>query len=315
MPDTSFPLLCSWQLAGNGYPTPNDVYTQLIPIIVPVLICALLGYGWARSGLPFEREFLTRIIMNIGAPCLILNGIVNLEFSPIDFLTILATSVTILVTCSLIGAVLLRLAAQPLRSFLPPVIFGNTGNLGLPLCLFAFGDEGLGLAVAVYLVYSLTQFVFGPLVQGREAAWRTLATTPMIYAAVIGVVLLATNTAMPRTLANTVGLLAGLAIPLMLMALGYSLANFRITRPGKAAGLAVFRLLLGFGVGLGVAQLFGLTGTMRGVVIIESSMPLAVFNFLLAARYDRHPEDIAGAILISTVLSFLTMPALLLFVL
>lgn len=291
------------------------MYTQLIPIIVPVLICALLGYGWARSGLPFEREFLTRIIMNIGSPCLILNGIVNLEFAPSDFALMIGTAVTILASCSLIGAVVLRLAGQPLRSFLPPVIFGNTGNLGLPLCLFAFGDEGLGLAVAVYLVYSVSQFIFGPLVQGREPAWRTLATTPMIYTAVIGVVLLATDTTMPTALANTVGLLGGLAIPLMLLALGYSLANFRVTRPGKAVGLAVSRLLLGFGVGVLVAELFGLTGTMRGVVIIESSMPLAVFNFLLAARYDRHPEDIAGAILISTVLSFLTMPALLLFVL
>ena len=291
------------------------MYTQLIPIIVPVLICALLGYGWARSGMPFEREFLTRIIMNIGSPCLILNGIVNLEFAPSDFALMIGTAVTILASCSLIGAVVLRLAGQPLRSFLPPVIFGNTGNLGLPLCLFAFGDEGLGLAVAVYLVYSVSQFIFGPLVQGREPAWRTLATTPMIYTAVIGVVLLATDTAMPTALANTVGLLGGLAIPLMLLALGYSLANFRVTRPGKAVALAVSRLLLGFSVGVLVTELFGLTGTMRGVVIIESSMPLAVFNFLLAARYDRHPEDIAGAILISTVLSFLTMPALLLFVL
>ncbi len=291
------------------------MYTQLIPIIVPVLICALLGYGWARSGLPFEREFLTRIIMNIGSPCLILNGIVNLEFAPSDFALMIGTAVTILASCSLIGAVVLKLAGQPLRSFLPPVIFGNTGNLGLPLCLFAFGEEGLGLAVAVYLVYSVSQFIFGPLVQGREPAWRTLATTPMIYTAVIGVVLLATDTAMPTALANTVGLLGGLAIPLMLLALGYSLANFRVTRPGKAVGLAVSRLLLGFSVGVLVTELFGLTGTMRGVVIIESSMPLAVFNFLLAARYDRHPEDIAGAILISTVLSFLTMPALLLFVL
>ena len=188
---------------ARSHLAPSDVYTQLIPIIVPVLICALLGYGWARSGLPFEREFLTRIIMNIGSPCLILNGIANLEFAPSDFALMLGTSVTILASCSLIGAVMLRLAGQSLRSFLPPVIFGNTGNLGLPLCLFAFGDEGLGLAVAVYLVYSVSQFVFGPLVQGRESAWRTLATTPMIYAAVIGIVLLATDTPLPTTLANT----------------------------------------------------------------------------------------------------------------
>lgn len=291
------------------------MYQQLIPIIAPVIICALLGYGWARSGMPFEREFLTRIIMNIGSPCLILNGITGLDVDAQDFGSMLLISITILVTCSLIGAAVLWIARQPLRSFLPPVIFGNTGNLGLPLCLFAFGSEGLGLAIAVYLVYSVTQFVFGPLVQGRESAWKTLIQTPMIYAALIGVVLLATDTPLPETLANTVRLLGGLAIPLMLLALGYSLASFRVRRLGIALSLAVFRLTLGFGVGVGVSEIFDLTGTMRGVVIIESAMPLAVFNYLLAARYERHPQDIAGAILISTILAFLMMPALVLFAL
>jgi predicted permease len=291
------------------------LYQQLIPIIAPVIICALLGYAWARSGMPFEREFLTRIIMNIGSPCLILNGITGLDVDAQDFGFMLLISITILVTCSLIGAAVLWIARQPLRSFLPPVIFGNTGNLGLPLCLFAFGSEGLGLAIAVYLVYSVTQFVFGPLVQGRKSAWKTLIQTPMIYAALIGIVLLATDTPLPETLANTVQLLGGLAIPLMLLALGYSLASFRVRRLGIALSLAVFRLTLGFGVGVGVSEIFDLTGTMRGVVIIESAMPLAVFNYLLAARYERHPQDIAGAILISTILAFLMMPALVLFAL
>jgi predicted permease len=291
------------------------LYQQLIPIIAPVIICALLGYGWARSGMPFEREFLTRIIMNIGSPCLILNGITGLDVDAQDFGFMLLISITILLTCSLIGVAVLWIARQPLRSFLPPVIFGNTGNLGLPLCLFAFGSEGLGLAIAVYLVYSVTQFVFGPLVQGRESAWKTLIRTPMIYAALIGIFLLATDTPLPETLANTVQLLGGLAIPLMLLALGYSLASFRVRRPGIALSLAVFRLTLGFGVGVGVSEIFDLTGTMRGVVIIESAMPLAVFNYLLAARYDRHPQDIAGAILISTILAFVAMPALVLFAL
>jgi len=291
------------------------LFQQLVPIIAPVLICALLGYGWARSGLPFEREFLTRIIMNIGAPCLILNGIANLKFEPGDFAIMLASAVTMLGICAVIGGITLRIAGQSLRSFLPPVIFGNTGNLGLPLCFFAFGDEGLGLAVAVYLVYAVSQFVFGPLFQGREPAWRTLAKTPMIYAAAAGILLLATNTLLPLALANTVKLLAGLAIPLMLLALGYSLASFSIKRPGKALGIAILRLSLGPLVGLGVAELYGLEGTMRGVIIIESAMPLAVFNFLLAARYDRHPEDVAGAILISTLISFGVMPLLILFAL
>jgi predicted permease len=291
------------------------VYQQLVPIIAPVFLCASLGFAWARFGWPFEREFVTRIIMNIGSPCLILNGITGLEVDAQSFLTMLIVSVTLMVICGFTGVVALLIARQPLRSFLPPVVFGNTGNLGLPLCLFAFGPEGLGLAVGVYLVYSVTQFVLAPLFQGREPAWKIVLKTPMIYAAVVGVTLLATDTPLPGALANTVELLGGLAIPLMLLALGHSLAGFRVRRPGIAAGVAALRLVVGFGAGVAVAELFQLTGAMRGVVIVESAMPLAVFNYLMAARYDRHPEDIAGAILVSTLAAFLFMPALLLFAL
>jgi len=291
------------------------LYQQLIPIIAPVLICALLGYGWGRLGFPFEREFLTRLIMNIGAPCLILNGMTGLEIDTPSFITMIWAAMAVMATCGVIGVAVLLLLRQPLRSFLPPVVFGNTGNLGLPLCLFAFGREGLGLAVAVYLVYSLAQFVIAPLFQGRDPAWRTLFRTPIIYAAVVGALLLTTETAMPESLARTIDLLAGMAIPLMLLTLGHSLGSFRVRSPGIAAGMAVFRLALGFAVGIGVAEVFALSGSMRGVIIVESAMPVAVFNYLLAARYDRHPEDVAGAILISTVLAFLLMPVLILFAL
>ena len=289
------------------------MYQQLIPIIAPVLLCALLGFGWARSGLPFEREFLTRLIMNIGVPCLILNSIVNLETDSAQFFRMVSIGVVAHAICATCGAVILKIARLPLRSFLPPVVFGNAGNLGIPLCLFAFGAEGLGLAVAVYLVGSVSQFVIAPLFQGREPPWRTLLRTPTIYAALGGIALLSTDTKLPLALTNTLSLLGGIAIPLMLLALGNSLANFRVQRMGLAAGIAALRLGLGFVIGVSVAEWFELTGTMRGVMIIETAMPLAVFNFLMAARYDRHPEDVAGAILVSTVVSFLTMPALILF--
>jgi predicted permease len=291
------------------------LFQQLGPIIAPVLVCALVGFAWSRTTMPFDREFLTRIIMNIGSPCLILKGISGLEAETSAFMTMLGVGVIVLFTCALISFFVLRLFRLPLRSFLPPAVFGNTGNLGLPLCLFAFGEVGLGLAVAIYLVFSVTQFLVGPLFQGRQPGWETLVKTPIIYAAVLGVGLLATGTQLPLWLANTVELLAGLAIPLMLLALGYSLGSFRVDNAGVATGVAVLRLTLGFCVGMLVVEVFQLTGVMRGVILVESAMPVAVFNFLLAARYDRHAEDVAGAIVVSTLISFLTMPALILFAL
>ena len=288
------------------------MYSQLIPILAPVFIVALLGYGWARLALPFDREFVTGIVMNIGVPCLILQGATGLDAEVSLFMSMLGYALLALVVCAVVGTVVLRALGQPLRSSLPPVAFGNAGNLGLPLCLFAFGPRGLGLAIGFYLVGSVTQFLVGPLFQGRKPVWRTLLSTPVNYAAVLGVALLSTGTAMPAWLGNTVQLLAGMAIPLMLVALGHALGSFRLNRLRVATALALARLGLGLAVGLGIVWSFGLEGTERGVVLIESAMPVAVFNYLLAARYDRHPEEIAGAIVISTLVSFATLPLLLL---
>lgn len=272
----------------------------------------LAGFGWQRLRLPFDRDFLTQLVMFVGVPCLILDGIAGLTTPPATFLSMVGYAIVVLATCGVVGAVALRALGQPLRSYLPPIAFGNSGNLGLPLCLFAFGSEGLGLAIGFYLVGSVTQFLIGPLFQGRQPVWRTLLTTPVNYAAAAGLALLATGTQLPLWVGNSIGLLAGMAIPLMLVALGHSLGSFGVQRLPVAAGIGAARLGLGCAAGWALTLVLGLEGTARGVVIIESAMPVAVFNYLLAARYDRHPGDVAGAILVSTLLSFATLPLLLL---
>ena len=291
------------------------MYQQLVPIIAPVLLSAALGYGWARLGLPFDREFVTRIVMNIGAPCLVLNGISATGVDSTSFVAMIGAAILLLVVVTAAAAAILGISRQPLRSYLPPVAFGNVGNMGLPLCYFAYGNEGLGLAVGFYLVYSVCQFTVAPLFQGRQAAWRTLITTPAIYAAAIGLLILTTDSTMPLWLGNTVELLAGVAIPLMIIAMGHALGTFTVRRFGISLGMSVLRLVIGFAAGLLLVEILNFEGTMRGVMIIQAAMPVAVFNYLLAARYDRHPDDVAGAIVVSTLISFVSLPFLLNFAL
>lgn len=291
------------------------MYALLIPILAPVFIITLLGYGWARLGILFPREFVTGLVMNIGVPCLILNGIAHLEAEPAVFLSMMGYALLALLSCAVFGGGLLRLLGQPLRSYLPPIGFGNAGNLGLPLCLFAFGQRGLGLGIGFYLVGAVTQFLIAPLFQGRQPAFRTLLTTPVNYAAAIGIALLASDATLPLWLGNTIELLAGLAIPLMLLALGQALGSFKVGRLPVAAGIAAARLGFGLLVGFSIVEIFGLTGVERGVVLLQSAMPVAVFSYLLAARYGRHPEEVAGAIVISTLAAFAGLPVLLLYVL
>ncbi|NQV85306.1 MAG: AEC family transporter, partial [Rhodospirillales bacterium] len=112
---------------------------------------------------------------------------------------------------------------------------------------------------------------------------------------------------------KTLDLLGGFAIPLMLVTLGVSLAGLKIASLHRAVWLSVFRLVLGFGVGWGLAEAFGFEGAARGVLIIECALPVAVFNFLFAQAHDNRPDEVASIVLVSTALSFMTLPALLSF--
>jgi len=291
------------------------LFQQLLPIILPVVVCTLVGLVWAWLKVPLDREFMTRLIMNIGTPCLILQGIAGLPPGDDGFLLMVALGVAVHLGCAVVGGAALRLLGQPARSYLPVLMFGNATNVGLPLCMFAFGPEGLGLGVGHVLVGSVGQFVFGPLFQGRQSAWSTLLRTPVIYAAALGLLMHMAGVRLPLWATNTVGLLGGLAIPMMLLALGHALATIRPSNLPVATGLGVARIVCGFLLALGLVEALGLEGTQRGVLLIQSAMPVAIFNYLFAARYERHPEEVASAIVTSTAVSFLTLPALVAFAL
>ena len=255
-------------------------------ILVPVFIVAGIGFGWAKAGLPLDRGFVSRLVLNVATPCLILDSVSKLGLPLTEFTTMLASALTMFIVAALGAALILRLAGLPLRSFLPSMTFGNAGNIGLPISYFAFGDEGLGLSSGVFLVAVVLQFTLAPALQDGRPALKALVTTPVVYGPALGVTLLATGTALPAWLDRTVALLADVAIPLALLTLGFALAEFRIRRASIAIGLGLGRLALGFGVALGVSELLGLTGVARSVLILNGGMPTAVVCYLLAERVD-----------------------------
>jgi predicted permease len=288
---------------------------QLSGILLPVFALAAVGYGWRRLGFPFEREFVTRVIMNVSGPCLIVDSLARLTLPMDIFLRMAAGAVTMFVVTVAVSWFALRLAGLSIRSFLPALAIGNTGNLGLPLCLFAFGQEGLGLAVAVYVTNSVGQFTLTPMLQSQTSPLKTLATTPVVYGALIGTAVLFSGAALPEWVMTTIGLLGNLMIPLMLLALGNTLGGLHVKRLSFATAWGVVRLLVGFGVAYAVSLLFGIEGVAQGVLVLQGAMPAAIFNYLFAARYDRHPDEVAGIVLMSTLVSALSLPLLVTFVL
>lgn len=290
---------------------PIQLLGDLVAIIGPVLITAAVGFGWGKAGLPFDTDQITRLITLVGTPCLVVSTLLKVSPALDAFGAVALIAAIILTVTGLVGAILLKGTQLPYKPYLPSLIFANNGNMGLPLCLFAFGNSGLALAIAYFTVSALGQFTVGQAIAAGRGSTRQLWRTPLIWGVSVALMLVATDTHLPRWTINTIGLIGQLTIPLMLLALGVSLSRLRVTTAGRSSALAGLRVGGGLALGFLLAELFGLKGEERGVVLIQASMPVAVFNYLFAQFYGNRPEEIAGIVVISTAMSFVVLPFLL----
>lgn len=288
---------------------------QIFSIIAPVFVCAGIGYGWTRSGRTFDTDMVTTLMVYVATPCLVFSAMVNAGLTPAAFFATAGYAVLSLTVFAILGFVVLRAFSLPMAGFLPPLMFANTGNMGLPLCMLAFGDEGLGLAIAYFTVSAVGQFTVGPALAAGSISIKDSVRNPILYAVILAMFFMVDASKPPAWVNNTVDLIGGMTIPMMLITLGVSLGRLRVVSIKRGIWLSALRLAMGFGVGVGIAEVFGLEGALRGVVILECAMPVAVFNYLFAQRFDARPEEVAGMIMISTIMSMLTLPALLWYVL
>jgi hypothetical protein len=291
------------------------VFAELAAIVAPIFICAGIGFAWARLRRPFESEFVTAVVTTVGTPFLVFSSLTRLPLEMTTVGEMAGAACLAFAGFAFVGIAVLKAARLSFRSYLPALMFPNAGNMGLPLCLFAFGEHGLALAIVFFAVSSTLQFTVGVGIAAGSADPRRLLRLPLIYAVIAALTVVATGVRVPAWLANTADLIGGLTIPLMLFALGVSLARLQVRSLKRSLALSLVRLLGGVGLGFGIGWALGLSEAARGVLAIQSAMPVAVFNYLFAQLYRREPAEVAGMIVLSTLISFATLPALLLLVL
>ena len=289
--------------------------SQLSAVVLPVLLVAGIGFTWAKMGRRFDSVFLTDIATNIGTPCLVAHSLTTLKISPAALAQMGMAVLLAIAGFLVLGILTLRLMKLSPNSYLPALTFPNTGNMGLPLALFAFGQEGLGLAVVYFGCTVTLQFTLGISLSAGNLSLSRLVRTPTIYAVAISILLLVLKVQPPVWIDNTISVLGGITIPMMLLTLGVSLAQLKVNAMGRNLVLACVRLAGGFLIALLVVHLFDLPPMAAGVLIIQSSMPVAVFNFLFAQYYGRAHGDVAAMVVISTAISFVMLPLLAYYVL
>lgn len=289
--------------------------TELFTIIAPVFVCAAIGFVWKRRGHPFDADFIINLTTVIGMPCLVFATLVKVEMDWNAFRDMAGASVVTFVAFGAVSWTALKVWGLEHRAFWPGQVFANFGNMGLPLCLLAFGQQGLALAIVYFTIGLVLLFTVGYAVAAGTASIQRLVRMPLIYFVAAALLFVVTETEPPQWIYATTKLIGDLTIPLMLIALGVSVASLKVKSIWRSLGLSLLRLGTGFAVGVVTALAFGLEGPARGVLILVSAMPVAVFAYLFAARYDTQPGEVAGTVVVSTAISFATLPALLWFVL
>ena len=282
----------------------------LVPVLVPVVAAILVGVYWGKRGKPVDPGQASQVILNVGAPCLIFSTLSQLAVSPTMLGKMALAAVLLLAAFLLVGPLLLKALKLPRDVYLLPVVFGNLGNLGLPLGLFAFGPEGLELALIMFATQSILFFTIGMWIMSAHPSPMMMIKTPHPYAIAVALAFTLTGTTPPEWLTNTTDLLAGMTIPLMLIMLGVSLSRMQVTSYRKPLVLVAVRLVAGIGIAFVISWILDLNGVAQGVVTIACCMPGAVFNYLMAVRFDRSPGEVASYVVISTIAILVLLPLL-----
>lgn len=288
---------------------------QLFTILAPVFIVAAAGYFWVRWDLPFDSAFITRIVSYLGAPCLSFSALVTSKVALSELAHVASGMVLCILLAGAAGVLLLRLAGWRSRIYLLPLMFPNLGNIGLPVCYYAFGDAGLTFGVASLAATSVVLWTLGMWIAAQRLSIKQLTTQPALIAISAAIICLVAGISPPAWILNTTQLLGGLAIPLLLITLGASLARLKIVALPRSVGLGAARIALGLVLAIVVSALLGLSGVARRVLIVQASMPAAVFAVLFAQLFDNEPEGVAGAIVASTLVGVLTVPLVVAYVL
>ena len=283
----------------------------VLDITAPVFILAAVGFGWVKFGFEYRVEFVTRLAMTLSVPCLIFVALMTADIDPQALGALSLASFTAYGLVSLIFLGIIKLRKLDISTYLAPLVFGNTGNLGLPLAMFAFGEEGLSYAIVVFAVMAILSFTIGVWVVAGGGSLLRVIKEPVVAATFLGALFLWQGWQTPTFLTNTLQLIGQMAIPIMLITLGVAIARLETRDMGRAVWLSSAKILVCVGAAYLAARWFDLGPIPSAVLIVQVATPVAVTSYLLAEKYGHDAQPVAGLVVASTLLSMISLPLIL----
>ena len=287
--------------------TDGGLAFRLIAILFPIFLIVAAGYFYARHHKP-EMAVANRLNMDVFVPALVFAALAGKTFDLVAFAPLALGGFLVLATCGLLAWPIAHLAGIQPKTLVPPMLFNNSGNIGLPLAVLAWGEDALPAAVILFMVENTLHFSFGARLLDPKTRLLTLWRIPVVFAAIAGLTVAMLKIPIWTPLVMAIKMLGDVSVPLLLFSLGVRMTDVSFREWKVATGSAVLRPLAGMLIAAGVVQLLGLQGREAAMLIVFGALPPAVLNFLFAERYQQEPQRVASIVLIGNIAALIFLP-------
>ncbi|HSD61263.1 MAG TPA: AEC family transporter [Burkholderiales bacterium] len=284
---------------------------RIVSILAPMMTVLLVGYLYGRIRKP-DMAFANQLTMDVFVPALILAALADKSFALAAYLPLLAGGVAVILGSGFAAVPVARALGIPLRTFLPSMMFKNSGNLGLPLIVLAFGEAALAPAIVLWLASTLLHFSLGAWMLDRHTRLSQFWRIPVVAATLVGLGLNITDTELWPPLQQGIKMLGDISVPLLLFALGARLVGadfgeWRVGLWGAVAGPAT-----GVLCAAAAAHLLRLPAEQTAILLVFGALPPAILNYVFAERYHQEPARVASIVFVGTLAAAAFLPLALL---
>jgi len=280
---------------------------KIIDITLPIFLLALIGFFYSKRVRP-DLSGANKLIVDIALPILIFISLSAKSFDPVSALTFTGASVGLILLSGLIALPLAKFSGASRQAFLPCVMFTNVGPVGIPLIALAYGPESIAFSVVLLVISNVLHFTLGAGVMSGKVDWRMVYANPLIWATVLGVFSSEMGWVLPTALHTSLTMIGNVLVPMMLISLGARLAGSQIkdVKVGVQSSIMILgiRLLATFVL----LSFIPLQGIERGALILFACLPPAVFNFMLADKFQVEPSKVASSVIVGHIFSLVFLP-------
>jgi predicted permease len=280
---------------------------RIVAIIFPIFAIVGVGYAYARYKKP-DMAFANQLNMDIFVPALVFAALASRDFNLMANWPLALGGIAVVLGSGLIAWPAAKLMKVDTRTLLPPMMFNNSGNMGLPLMVLAFGEQALPLAVVLFFVENVLHYSLGTWMLDHHAKVWNLWRVPVIAAALAGLAVSLLKIELWSPLYIGIKMLGDVSIPLLLFSLGVRLTDSAAKDVKLGLVGAALCPLAGMALAWAVAPLLGLDKMQTGMLLIFGALPPAVLNYIFAEKYKQEPERVASIVMIGNTASLVFIP-------